>query len=93
MSEPNLSSVPRLAPGCRIGKSPDLGPVLLLPENMLRLSGPGPRIVELCDGTRSLAQVIAALQQEFSASDPEMIRAEVLAFLALLQEKRALDIA
>ena len=72
-------------------QSPDLGPVLLLPESMLRLTGPGPRIVELCDGKRSLDELIAALQAEFSDADPEMIRREVLAFLVTLQERRALD--
>jgi coenzyme PQQ biosynthesis protein PqqD len=72
-------------------QSPDLGPVLLLPESMLRLTGPGPRIVELCDGKRRLDDVIVALQSEFSGADPDMIRSEVLAFLASLQEKRALD--
>ncbi len=73
-------------------QSKDLGPVLLLPESMLRLTGPGPRIVELCDGARTLADVIGTLQSEFSGADPEMIRREVLAFLASLQERRALDI-
>jgi pyrroloquinoline quinone biosynthesis protein D len=72
-------------------QSADLGPVLLLPESMLRLTGPGPRIVELCDGARTLAEVIASLQSEFSAADPEMIHKEVLAFLVSLQERRALD--
>jgi pyrroloquinoline quinone biosynthesis protein D len=72
-------------------QSADLGPVLLLPESMLRLTGPGPRILELCDGTRTLADVIAALQSEFSAADPAMIQREVLAFVASLNERRALD--
>jgi pyrroloquinoline quinone biosynthesis protein D len=72
-------------------QSADLGPVLLLPESMLRLTGPGPRIVELCDGVRTLAEVIAALQSEFSGADPEMIRREVQAFLASLNDRRALD--
>jgi pyrroloquinoline quinone biosynthesis protein D len=92
VADPALTNVPRLAVGCRMTQSKDLGPVLLLPESMLRLTGPGPRIVELCDGTRTLANVIAALQSEFSAADPEMIRREVLAFLASLQERRALDL-
>jgi pyrroloquinoline quinone biosynthesis protein D len=91
MTEPAPTNVPRLAPGCRMNQSVDLGPVLLLPESMLRLTGPGPRIIELCDGTRTLAGVIASLQSEFSAADPEMIRREVVAFLASLQERRALD--
>jgi coenzyme PQQ biosynthesis protein PqqD len=91
MPEPAPTNVPRLAAGCRMSQSPDLGPVLLLPESMLKLTGPGPRIVELCDGTRTLAGVIATLQSEFSDADPEMIRREVLAFLASLEERRALD--
>jgi len=66
--------------------------MLLLPESMLRLSGPGPRIIELCDGIRTLADVVATLQSEFIDADPEMIRREVLAFLASLQERRALDL-
>jgi pyrroloquinoline quinone biosynthesis protein D len=92
MSEPAPTNVPRLALGCRMTQSKDLGPVLLMPESMLRLTGPGPRIVELCDGARTLGDVIATLQGEFSGADPEMIRREVLAFLASLQERRALDI-
>jgi pyrroloquinoline quinone biosynthesis protein D len=91
MEEPAPTNVPRLAPGCRMSQSADLGPVLLLPESMLRLTGPGPRIVELCDGTRTLAGVIASLQSEFSDAEPEMIHREVLAFLASLRERRALD--
>ena len=91
MPEPALTSIPRLAPGCRMKQSADLGPVLLLPEMILRLTGPGPRIIELCDGIRTLADLTAMLQSEFSAADPEMIRREVLAFLASLQERRALD--
>jgi len=92
MSEPAATNIPRLALGCRMTQSKDLGPVLLMPESMLRLTGPGPRIVELCDGARTLAEVITTLQSEFSTADPEMIRREVLAFLASLQERRALDI-
>jgi len=67
--------------------------VLLLPESILRLSGPGPRILELCDGSRTLADVVRALQSEFSDADPELIRREVLAFLTALLERRALDFA
>ena len=83
--------IPRLAAGCRMTQSADLGPVLLLPESMLRLTGPGPRIVELCDGTRTLEDVMASLQSEFSDADPAMIQREVLAFLASLNERRALN--
>jgi pyrroloquinoline quinone biosynthesis protein D len=76
-----------------MSESKDLGPVLLLPESILRLTGPGPRILELCDGSRTLADVIAALQAEFSDADPELIRREVQTFLVALVERRARDFA
>ncbi len=91
MTEPAPTRIPRLATGCRMSQSADLGPVLLLPESMLRLTGPGPRIVELCDGTRTLGDVVASLQSEFRGADPEMIQREVLTFLASLNERRALN--
>jgi coenzyme PQQ biosynthesis protein PqqD len=75
-----------------MSQAADLGPVLLLPESMLRLTGPGPRIVELCDGSRNLADVITTLQSEFNGADPEMVQREVIAFLVSLQERRALDL-
>jgi coenzyme PQQ biosynthesis protein PqqD len=75
-----------------MSQAADLGPVLLLPESMLRLTGPGPRIVELCDGSRSLADIITTLQSEFNGADPEMVQREVIAFLVSLQERRALDL-
>jgi coenzyme PQQ biosynthesis protein PqqD len=93
LAEPALTSVPRLSAGCRMSQSKDMGPVLLLPESILRLTGPGPRILELCDGSRTLAEVVRALQSEFSDADPELIRREVLAFLTALLERRALDFA
>lgn len=65
--------------------------MLLLPESILRLTGPGPRILELCDGSRTIEDVITALQAEFSTADPEMIRREVRTFLVSLMERRALD--
>jgi pyrroloquinoline quinone biosynthesis protein D len=74
-----------------MSQSKDLGPVLLLPESILRLTGPGPRILELCDGSRTIEDVITALQAEFSTADPEMIRREVRTFLVSLMERRALD--
>jgi coenzyme PQQ biosynthesis protein PqqD len=91
MTELAPTRIPCLAAGCRMTQSTDLGPVLLLPESMLRLTGPGPRIVELCDGARTLGDVIAALQSEFGDADPDMIQREVLTFLASLNERRALD--
>ena len=91
MNEPAPTRIPRLAAGCRMMQSADLGPVLLLPESMLKLTGPGPRIVELCDGARTLGDVITSLQSEFSDADPAMIQREVLAFLSSLNERRALD--
>jgi pyrroloquinoline quinone biosynthesis protein D len=83
---------PILAPGCRLSDSPGQEETLLLPESALVLNAPGLRILSLCDGQRTIAQVIAELESQFPAVKPGRIRAETLTFLAALSERRALDL-
>lgn len=56
------------------------GDVLVLPERAIQLSGSGPEILALCDGTRT-ADAIAALLAERYAGE-KGIEAEVDRFLA-----------
>jgi coenzyme PQQ biosynthesis protein PqqD len=65
--------------------------MLLMPEGALRLKGTGAAIVALCDGEKNLEEIIRALQSTFPASDPAKIKAEAIAFLNTLREKRVLD--
>lgn len=80
-----------LKSGCRLSPASMSDSLLLIPEGALRLQGPGKRILELCDGQRTLKDVIAELCGEFPSADPSLIAAEVNSFLARLQEKGAIE--
>jgi pyrroloquinoline quinone biosynthesis protein D len=87
---PDLQSRPRLAPGCRLGESNNQR-VLLMPERALRLNGPSLEIVQRCDGDHTVQQVITELQQLYSKAEPMKVQTDILGYLQLLQEQRALD--
>jgi pyrroloquinoline quinone biosynthesis protein D len=87
---PELSSRPRLAPGCRLAEN-NQQRVLLMPERALRLNGPSLEIVERCDGKHTVQQIITDLQKIYSKAEPQKVESDILGYLALLQEQRALD--
>ena len=87
---PDLQSHPRLAPGCRLGEN-NQQRVLLMPERALRLNGPSLEIVERCDGKHSVQQIVADLQKIYSKAAPEKVEQDILGYLGLLHDQRALD--
>jgi pyrroloquinoline quinone biosynthesis protein D len=89
---PDPQSHPRLAPGCRLGEN-NQQRVLLMPERALRLNGPSLEIVQRCDGQHSVQQIITDLQQIYSKAEPKKVESDILGYLALLHEQRALDFA
>jgi pyrroloquinoline quinone biosynthesis protein D len=87
---------PKLIRNCRLSVTPSEGnqrgdDMLLMPEGVLRLKGTGAAIVALCDGTRSLEQIVEQLQSQYPSADPAQIGAEAIAFLKTLREKRVVD--
>ena len=90
--KPELNSKVRLAGGCRLGEN-DNQRVLLMPERALRLNGPSLEIVSRCDGTRTVAQIVAEIQKLYAKADPARVEQDVLGYLALLGDQRALDFA
>lgn len=58
--------------------------VLLYPEGMVKLNQSAGEIMQRCDGSRSLSEVILDLERAFEASDLE---ADVLAFARLAIEQ------
>jgi pyrroloquinoline quinone biosynthesis protein D len=64
---------------------------VLFPEGAIRVQGTGQRILELCDGERTFAELVAELQQEYSEADPAVIRADACRFLEQLHDKRIVD--
>ena len=87
---PNLQSHPHLAPGCRLGEN-NQQRVLLMPERALRLNGPSLEIVQRCDGIHTVQQIITDLQQIYSKAAPKKVEADILGYLTLLHDQRALD--
>jgi pyrroloquinoline quinone biosynthesis protein D len=88
---PELTSRPRLAPGCRMSEKSQQPRVLLMPERALRLNGPSLEIVERCDGRHTVQQIIAELQKLYCKADPGKVEQDILGYLNLLREERALD--
>jgi pyrroloquinoline quinone biosynthesis protein D len=90
VTAPLDSSQPRLAPGCRWGNEGEER-VVLFPEGMIRVQTTGQSILELCDGQRTVEQIVSTLAERYSAADPVKIREDVAVFLEALQQKRIVD--
>jgi pyrroloquinoline quinone biosynthesis protein D len=88
---PGPTSKPRLAPGCRLNEKNQQPRTLLMPERALRLNGPSLEIVERCDGQRTVQQIITELQQIYSKAEPSKVATDILGYLTLLQDQRALE--
>lgn len=65
--------------------------MLLMPERALRLNGPSLEIVERCDGTHTIQQIIIELQRIYSKAEPERVEKDILGYLTLLRDQGALD--
>jgi pyrroloquinoline quinone biosynthesis protein D len=87
---PEPNSRPCLAAGCRLGESNNQR-VLLMPERALRLNGPSLEIVERCDSNHTVQQIIEELQKIYSKAAPQKVEQDILGYLALLHDQRALD--
>jgi pyrroloquinoline quinone biosynthesis protein D len=87
---PDVQSRPCLAPGVRLGEN-NQQRVLLMPERALRLNGPSLEIVQRCDGKHTVQQIITDLQQIYSKAEPKKVESDILGYLSLLQEQRAID--
>jgi pyrroloquinoline quinone biosynthesis protein D len=88
---PDLDSRPRLAPGCRLNDAKQQPRVLLIPEKALRLMGPSLEIVERCDGQHTVRQIITELQKIYDKAEPQKVETDILGYLSLLNDQRALD--
>lgn len=84
----NFESVPKLGRGCRLSENGQQGWILLIPEGVLRLTGPGPHILQRCDGVRTVGQIVQELESEFPGAEAGVIATETTAFLEKLMERR-----
>ncbi|KQP19445.1 pyrroloquinoline quinone biosynthesis peptide chaperone PqqD [Pseudorhodoferax sp. Leaf265] len=72
---------PRIGPGFRLQWEPAQDcHVLLYPEGMVRLNGSAGEIMKRCDGQRSLAAIVAELEEVFAT---EGLAPQVQEFVAI----------
>jgi pyrroloquinoline quinone biosynthesis protein D len=65
--------------------------VVLFPEGVIRVQATGEKILDLCDGQRTIGEIVTALSAAYSGADPAKIREDVGSFLEALQRKRIVD--
>ena len=63
--------------------------VLLYPEGMVKLNQSAGEILRRCDGVRSVAEVVADLEQAFATTGLE---ADVIAFLELARKQQWVEV-
>lgn len=89
--KPELGAIPRLAAGVRLSEKNQQPQMLLMPERALRLNGPSLEIVRLCDGKHTVQQIAEKLHALYSKAEPDRITGDLLGYLALLHDQRAID--
>ena len=65
--------------------------MLLFPEALLLLNETGAAIVRMCDGARSLDQIVDELARIFSSTDRNTLQMEVENFLASIRARGLLQ--
>lgn len=83
--EPDYNVWPRLAPKGRLQVDPMTGkPALVYADGVLLLNPSGAAILNLCDGHRSLSEIVASLSQQYAVAS-DHLRGEVTDYLRRLE--------
>jgi pyrroloquinoline quinone biosynthesis protein D len=86
MSEETITRRPRIGAGFRLQWEPvQNGHVLLYPEGMVKLNPSAGEIIKRCDGERSIAAIVADLEQSFQTTG---LQADVIAFIDMAIQQR-----
>jgi len=84
----NSESIPKLGRGCRLSQDDSQGWVLLIPEGVLKLTGPSPQILQRCDGVSTVGEIIEDLERNFPGAEAGQIATHTTEFLEKLAERR-----
>ncbi|MGB7731148.1 MAG: PqqD family protein [Candidatus Acidiferrum sp.] len=91
MEKPELTALPKLAAGVRLNDKSQVPRKLLTEGREIRLSGPSLEIVNLCDGKHTVQQIAEKLHALYPKAEPERITQDLLNYLALLHDQRAIE--
>lgn len=72
MTHIDATSVPRLLPGVRLRTQAGAETMLLVPEGAVKLSATSAAVVELIDGERNIAAIVALLDERFDAAGADV---------------------
>lgn len=86
-----LTATPRLAPGVRLSEKNEQPRMLLMPERALRLNASSLEIVLRCNGKQTVRQIAEELHMLHSKAEPQRITDDLLCYLELLHNQRAID--
>lgn len=82
---------PRLAPKVRLRHDAKTDRYLLLyPEKGMQLNPTAAAIVQLCTGERTVADIVAALAEQYTSQPREVVEREVYSFLTALNDRALL---
>lgn len=84
-------SQPQLRPGCRFSEAAGQENILLIPEGLIKLAGPGRKILELCDGQRTFAQILDSLHSDYPSASLNQIERDTASYLEGLRERGAVE--
>jgi pyrroloquinoline quinone biosynthesis protein D len=91
VSTAGIDFVPRLVRRARLRfDRHDARTMILYPERGLVLNESAAAVAQLCDGTRSIDEIVATLAME-RGIPPETIERDVLRFVAMLRAKGLLE--
>jgi pyrroloquinoline quinone biosynthesis protein D len=83
---------PRLAARARLKFDPIAKQeMLLFPEAALALNDTGAAIVRLCDGARSISEIVDQLSNQFHGTDRDALTREVIEFLDTIRARGLLQ--
>ncbi len=83
---------PRLAPKARLRwDEVEKRYMLVFPEAALMLNDTAPEILKLCDGERTIEEIVDSLAQRFSAVDRKVIEEDVVSFLSRIKARGLLE--
>jgi coenzyme PQQ biosynthesis protein PqqD len=91
MTDLDRQSRPRLPRGVKLRHDDVRGRwTLLAPERIFEIDATAAAVLDLCDGERDLAAIVAELAERYNAP-PEVIEKDVVAMLGGLKAKRVLE--
>jgi coenzyme PQQ biosynthesis protein PqqD len=84
---------PRLAPKARLRWDEiEKRYMLVFPEAALMLNDTAPEILKLCDGERTVEEIVESLAQRFTGVDRQVIEDDVIGFLTRIKARGLLEI-